>query len=60
MLPAAFRTEWSWLLWPTLAGLELAHLNAAMLGMGSTSTESAGSWSQGPAHSTQSTGSAAA
>ena len=52
MLPAGFRTEWRWLLWPTLAGLELAHLNAAKLGMGSTSTESAPSLSQGPAHST--------
>ena len=33
LLPAAFRTEWRWLLWPTLAGLELAHLNAAKLGI---------------------------
>ena len=54
MLPAAFRTEWRWLLWPMLAGLELAHLNAAKLGMRPTSTESTLSLSQGPAHSTRS------
>ena len=35
---AAIITGWRWLLWPTLAGLnlKLAHLNAAKLGMGST------------------------
>ena len=38
---AAIITGWRWLLWPTLAGFELAHLSAAKLGMGSTSTKSA-------------------
>ena len=31
---AAFKTEWRCLLWPTLAGFELAHLNAAKMGWG--------------------------
>ena len=51
---AAIKTQWRCLLWPTLAGFELAHLSAAKLGMGSTSTKSAPSLSQGPAHSTPS------
>ena len=56
---AAIKTQWRCLLWPTLAGFELAHLNAATMGSwdgvhDSTSTKSAVSLSQGPAHSTPS------
>ena len=31
---AAIKTQWRCLLWPTLAGFELAHLNAAKMGWG--------------------------